>query len=163
MKRTVTKLFLVALTIFALPSITHAAGISVSGGSLKYPGNTSSVSITASGTTFNAFQGTISASGSVQVTSCSAGSALWVTQPTGTGGFVGALTSSASSFRIATCYIKATGTGSGSVSVSSVQLANNGPIVATGGDAPYFAAALPFLQLAPEEFTLHGIRLAGDA
>ena len=36
-------------------------------------------------------------------------------------------------------------------------------IVATGGDAPYFVAALPFLQLAPEEFTLHGIRLAGDA
>ncbi len=34
-------------------------------------------------------------------------------------------------------------------------------IVATGGDAPYFAAALPFLELAPEEFTHHGIRLAG--
>lgn len=36
-------------------------------------------------------------------------------------------------------------------------------IVGTGGDAPYFAAALPFLRLAPEEFTLHGIRLAGGA
>ena len=34
-------------------------------------------------------------------------------------------------------------------------------IAATGGDAPYFAAALPFLELAPEEFTHHGIRLAG--
>lgn len=34
-------------------------------------------------------------------------------------------------------------------------------IVATGGDAPYFAGALPFLELAPEEFTHHGIRLAG--
>lgn len=36
-------------------------------------------------------------------------------------------------------------------------------IVGIGGDAPFFAAALPFIQLAPEEFTLHGIRLAGGA
>ena len=34
-------------------------------------------------------------------------------------------------------------------------------VIATGGDAPFFAAALPFLELAPEEFTHHGIRLAG--
>lgn len=34
-------------------------------------------------------------------------------------------------------------------------------VVAVGGDAPFFAAALPFLHLAPEDFTLHGIRLAG--
>lgn len=34
-------------------------------------------------------------------------------------------------------------------------------VVAVGGDAPFFAAALPFLRLAPEDFTLHGIRLAG--
>lgn len=34
-------------------------------------------------------------------------------------------------------------------------------IIATGGDAPFFAAALPFLELAPEDFTHHGIRLAG--
>ena len=34
-------------------------------------------------------------------------------------------------------------------------------VVAVGGDAPFFAAALPFLQLAPADFTLHGIRLAG--
>lgn len=32
--------------------------------------------------------------------------------------------------------------------------------VATGGDAAYFAAALPFLLPASEEFTLHGIRLS---
>lgn len=36
-------------------------------------------------------------------------------------------------------------------------------IVGTGGDASFFAAALPFIQLAPEEFTFHGIRLAGGA
>ena len=35
-------------------------------------------------------------------------------------------------------------------------------LIATGGDAPYFTAALRFLELAPEEFTLHGIRLAGE-
>ena len=35
--------------------------------------------------------------------------------------------------------------------------------VVTGGDAHFFAAALPFLQLEPEQFTLHGIRLAGEA
>ena len=36
-------------------------------------------------------------------------------------------------------------------------------VLATGGDAPYFAKALPFLELAPEEFTLQGIRLAGES
>lgn len=138
MKRIATKLFLVALAVFALPSITKAAGISVSGGSLKYPGDTSSVSITASGTTFNAFQGSISSSGVIKITGCSAGTALWVTQPSGAGGFVGALTSAASSFRIATCSIRATATGSGSVSVSSVQLANSGPIVGTDGGSVGF-------------------------
>lgn len=35
-------------------------------------------------------------------------------------------------------------------------------VVATGGDAAYFAAALPFLVPAADEFTLHGIRLAGS-
>ncbi len=139
MRSNMIKLFLITLAIFALPSITKAAGISVSGGSLKYPADTSSVSITASGTTFNAFQGTISSSGVVKITSCSAGSALWVTQPTGAGGFVGALTSGASSFHIATCSIKATATGSGSVSVSGVQLANNGPIVGTDGGSVSFS------------------------
>jgi len=137
-KRIIFSFIMAILTVLLLPKFASAAGISVSGGSLTYPGNTSSVSITASGTTFNAFQGTISSSGTVKITSCSAGSALWVTQPTGAGGFVGALTSSASSFHIATCSIKATGTGGGSVSVSSVQLANNGPIVATGGDSRSF-------------------------
>lgn len=138
MKRNCLKLALITLAILALPKVTHAAGISVSGGSLKYPGDTSSVSITASGTTFNAFQGTISTSGVIKITSCSAGSALWVTQPTGAGGFVGALTSAASSFRIATCSIRATATGSGSVSVSGVQLANSGPIVGTDGGSTGF-------------------------
>jgi len=139
MKKTILTLMLSALAVLILPKAASAAGISVSGGSLKYPGNTSSVSITASGTTFNAFQGTISSSGSVAITSCSAGSALWVTQPTGAGGFVGALTSPSTSFRIATCYIKATSVGNGSISVSSVQLANNGPIVATGGGSQSFS------------------------
>ncbi|MDR0932345.1 MAG: type III pantothenate kinase [Victivallales bacterium] len=36
-------------------------------------------------------------------------------------------------------------------------------MVATGGDAPFFAAALPFLELASEEFTFCGIRLAAEA
>ena len=37
---------------------------------------------------------------------------------------------------------------------------DSGTVIATGGDAAFFAAALPFLQLAPDEFTHHGIRLA---
>ncbi len=37
----------------------------------------------------------------------------------------------------------------------------NVTVVGIGGDAPFFAAALPFLQLQGEAFTLHGIRLAG--
>ena len=136
------KKFLIALLIsFAtliLPKLALAAGVSVSGGGLKYPNDTSSVSITASGTTFNAFQGTISSSGAVKITGCTAGDALWVTKPSGAGGFVGALTSSTSSFHIATCSIKATTTGSGSVSVSGVQLANMGPIVGTDGGSVGF-------------------------
>ncbi len=139
MRSSMIKLILISLAVLALPKAASAAGISVSGGSLKYPGDTSSVSITASGTTFNAFQGTISSSGVIKITSCSAGSALWVTQPTGAGGFVGALTSAASSFRIATCSIRATATGSGSVSVSNVQLAYNGPIVGNDGGSAGFS------------------------
>lgn len=138
MKKNAIKLFLFTIALLISPRLASAAGVSVSGGSLKYPNDTSTVTITASGTTFNAFQGTISASGTVRITSCSAGSALWVTQPTGAGAFVGALTSSASSFRIATCSIKASSVGTGSVSVSGVQLANSGPIVGTDGGSVSF-------------------------
>ncbi len=136
--KNIIKLVLIACAVLILPKSASAAGIYVSGGSLKYPGDTSSVSVTASGADFNAFQGSINNSGTVKITSCSAGSALWVTQPTGSGSFVGALTSSASSFRIATCSIRATAIGSGSVSVSGVQLANKGPIVGTDGGSVSF-------------------------
>lgn len=135
-------LLICLLTVFAvliIPKVTLAAGISVSGGALKYAGDESNVTITASGATFNAFSGTISASGSVKVTACTPGDALWVTKPSGTGSFAGALTSATTSFRIATCHIKASTTGSGSISVSGVQLANKGPIVGTDSGSQSFS------------------------
>jgi len=138
MKKLVFAFILSSFAILVLPKLAFAAGVSVSGGSLKYPGDTSTVSITASGATFNAFQGTISSSGVVKITGCTAGSATWVTQPTGAGSFVGMVTSAVSSFRIATCSIKATAIGSGSVSVSGVDLDNNGSTVGTSGGSTGF-------------------------
>lgn len=35
-------------------------------------------------------------------------------------------------------------------------------LIATGGDAPFFTEALPFLQPAPEDFTHQGIRIAAN-
>jgi len=141
MKKLLTTFGLLAfgLILFLLPRSAFAAGISVSGGYLEYPGDTSSVAIIASGATFNGFQGTISTSGSISITSCYAGDALWVSKPTGTGSFAGALTGQVSSFRIATCYISANYVGYGSVSVSGVQLTNSsGAYVGTSGGSKGF-------------------------
>lgn len=139
--------FLIALTTgltaFGLLVFTAttalAAGIGPSGGGSHTVGSSFSVSIVASGTTFNAFRGTISVSGPVS-SSISPGGASWA--PGGTpkigGTFEGGITSPASSFTIATLTLKGTSVGSGSVSVGGVELVNNGVIVASGGGSTSF-------------------------
>ncbi|MFA7253002.1 MAG: hypothetical protein WC107_00430 [Patescibacteria group bacterium] len=139
MKKIFMGVILLSLSSLWFPEPALAAGISVSGGSPKYVGDQFSVSVMASGATFNAFSGTISSSGSLKIVGCNAGDALWVTKPTGAGSFAGALTTATSSFKIATLTVKAASTGSGSISVSGVQLANKGPIVGTNGGSVSFS------------------------
>ncbi|MFA6963136.1 MAG: fibronectin type III domain-containing protein [Patescibacteria group bacterium] len=127
------------LSVLFLPTLAMAAGISVSSGSLKYPGDEATGTVTASGTTFNAFSGTIGSGGVIKIVSCSPGDALWVNKPNGAGSFAGALTEPVSSFRIASCKLRASTTGSGTFSVSGVSLADKGPIVGTDGDSTSFS------------------------
>lgn len=133
MKKIFLGLVVFLLGIVSLPESAFAAGIYPSGGGTKYVGDDVSIAISASGATFNAFSGTISVSGSVKVISCSPGDALWVTKPSGVGGFAGALTDSTGSFRIATLKVRGTGVGTGRVSISGVKLANKGAIVGSEG------------------------------
>lgn len=130
---------LVAVVLVLLPlNVSAAGGIYASGGGAKTVGQTFYVSITASGATFNALEGTISVSGPVRIVSFSAGSATWMTSPSNGAHFVGMLTSPTSSLRVATIGLKGTSAGSGAVSVSSVQLANGGSIVGTGASGTSF-------------------------
>lgn len=115
-----------------------AGGIYASSGGSHVEGDTFSVTIRASGATFNAFQGTISVSGSATVVSIGAGSATWVKQPSNGGQFVGMVTSSTTSLTIATVRLKAGKPGTGSVNVSGVSLANNGAVVGTGAGGTSF-------------------------
>ena len=131
-----TLVFILTLSAIALPIPAFAAGISVSGGGgTKYVGDDVSLSITASGSTFNAFSGTISVSGPMKIISCSPSKALWVKEPSSTGDFAGALTDSTSSFKISTCKVRGTGVGTGRLSISSVKLANKGEIVGSNGSS----------------------------
>lgn len=134
MKKFTASFIIMAFLAILLPKSAFAAGVSLSSGGAKYAGDEFYVTVTASGTTFNAFSGTISQSGSLKIIGCTAGDALWVNKPTGTGSFAGALTTATSSFKIATLKVRANSTGAGSISVGGVQLANKGPIVGTGGD-----------------------------
>lgn len=138
MKKLALLLFasLIALTIFT--PAKAAGGIFSSGGGSHVEGETFTVSVRASGATFNAFQGTISISGPVTVVSFGAGSATWVRQPSNGGQFVGMVTSSTSSLAIASIRLKGTRAGSGSVSVSGVSLANNGSAVGSGAGGTSF-------------------------
>lgn len=131
MKRLILILF--TLSILLPASRVFAAGISVSAGSSGYVGDSVTVTITASGTTFNAFSGTIGISGPISVTATYPGDALWVTKPDGAGSFAGALTDSTTSFRIARLTVRGTGIGTGHVSISGAKLADKGPVVGTDG------------------------------
>ena len=130
---------LAALTLIMLPLKSNAAGgIYASGGGEKSVGQTFYVTVTASGATFNALEGTISVSGPVNIISFSAGSATWMSVPANGVHFVGMLTSPVDSLRVATIGLKGTSVGSGSVSVSSVQLANGGSVTGTGAGSASF-------------------------
>jgi hypothetical protein len=137
-KKILATLCVLGLAVFVMPKTALAAGISVSGGGTKYVGDNATVTITASGTTFNAFSGSIAVSGAAKIVSCSPGDALWVQKPTGAGSFAGALTNATSSFRIATCTVKGSTTGTGKLTVSGVKLANTGAIVGSDGGSASF-------------------------
>ena len=134
MKKILAILGLASLIGLSFPQSTFAAGISVSGGGKITVGQSATVNIVASGAEFNAFQGSISVSGSISVTSFSVGSANWMTQPSANGSFSGALLGQkVTSFTIATVKVKGTGVGSGAVTVSGVILKNGAATVGTSG------------------------------
>lgn len=139
MKKILASISLIALLALVIPSQALAAGISVSGGGSKTVGQTFTANVVASGGEFNAFQGSIAVSGPLSVTSFSAGSANWITQPSANGTFSGALLGQkVTSFTIATIKLRATGVGTGSVSVSSVILKNGATTLSTSGGSASF-------------------------
>jgi hypothetical protein len=148
MKKLLMILMGVLISISTLPiGADAAAGIFPSGGGSKTVGQSFSVSVVASGGTFNAFQGTISVSGPVSVLSVSAGSAdTWMSRPSNGGTFSGALLGrTATSLTIATLSLKGTSVGSGSVSVSGVSLLNGATTVSNSGGSTSFT-----IQRAPD-------------
>lgn len=146
MKKIISSVLLLLLTSVLLPVNTLAAGgIYASGGGTKTVGQTFTVTVSASGATFNALEGTISVSGPVSVVSFSAGSATWVTPPSNGAHFKGMILPATSSLRVATIKLKATGVGSGAVNVSAVRLANAGADVGSGAGSAGFT-----IQKAPD-------------
>ena len=116
------------------PQGALAAGISASGGGKYATGQQFTITVRASGTTFDSLQGTISVSGPVQIVSFSGGGATWLPgKAPGNGNqFVG-IVNPTSSLTVATIKLKGTKEGSGSVTVSGVKLARSGAYV--GSDA----------------------------
>lgn len=128
------------LIIALLPVTALAAGsITPSGGGKFAAGTTFTITVKASGATFDSLQGKISVSGSVSIVSFSAGSATWLPgkAPANNNQFVG-ISSATSSLTVATIKLKGTKEGSGSVSVSGVRLARSGGEVGTGGGSTSF-------------------------
>lgn len=124
-----------------------AAGIFSSGGGNFVVGEKFSVTVTASGTTFDSLQGTISVSGPVDVVSFSPGSATWLPGKSPGNGqqFVG-ITSATGSLTVAKITLKGNKEGSGSVNVSGVKLASKGQVVATdAGGASFKIGRAPVL------------------
>ena len=139
MKRLLTFFIIIALFCTLIPKAAHAAGgIYASGGGKTTVGGSLTVTVTASGATFNALEGTISINGPVSVSSFSAGGATWLTAPGNGVHFKGMVIGGTSSLRVATIKLKANGVGSGAVSVGSVRLANNGAEVGSGAGSASF-------------------------
>lgn len=151
MKKIIAMVVLAVLTISIIPQKSFAAGgIYASGGGTKTVGQSFTITVSASGAAFNALEGTISISGPVSVSSFSAGNATWITAPSNGVHFVGMVTGGTDSLRVATIKLKATGVGSGSVSVGAVKLANGGSVTGTGtGSADFSIAKAPDLPGAP--------------
>lgn len=140
MQKNLFRTLLLTLTLLILPLNTYAAGgIFASGGGTYTVGQTFTITVAASGATFDSLQGTISVSGPVSVVSFSAGSATWLPgkTPTNGGQFVG-ITSATSSLTVATIKLKGTSAGTGSVSVSGAKLASSGAVVGTSGGSASF-------------------------
>ena len=102
----------------AADSVHAAGGVFPSGGGTKTVGQTFTVSVNASGTTFDSLQGIISVSGPVSVVSFAAGGATWLPGKTPANGsqFVGIATAT-NSLNVATITLKATAEGSGAETV----------------------------------------------
>lgn len=141
------RLFLIALTLLTAinfyPTTSLAAGgIYPSGGGSKTVGQTFTVTVSASGATFDTVHGAISISGPVSVVSFTAGSATWIAAPTNGGTFDGAyLGQKQTSATIATIKLKATAVGSGAVTTSGVSLKNAGSVVGTGSSSASYTIA----------------------
>lgn len=146
MKKLIIGSLIGLLILMFLPiSATAAGGIYASGGGTKTVGQTFTVSVVASGATFNALEGTISVSGPVSISSFSPGGATWTSTPANGVHFVGMVAGGTDSLTVATIKLRATSTGSGAVSVSSVRLANAGSEVGSGAGSVSFT-----IQEAPD-------------
>jgi hypothetical protein len=126
----------------AVPGFSHAAsaGIFASGGGSKTAGTNFTITVTASGTSFDSVVGTIKVTGPVTIVSFSPGSATWLPgyTPANGKGFAG-LTSATSSLTVAQITLRGNSDlGSGSVTVSGVQLAKSGSIVGTAAGSTSF-------------------------
>lgn len=133
-------LFLSFMFLLSPLSPVYAAGsITPSGGGKYNAGATFTITVKASGATFDSLQGTISVSGPVSILSFSAGSATWLPgkAPANKNQFVG-IVSATSNLTVATIKLKGTSTGSGSVSVTGARLARSGAEVGTGGGSTSF-------------------------
>ena len=157
MRKVISIMLISALALLWLPTKSLAAGgIYASGGGSKTVGESFTVTVSASGATFNALEGTISVSGPVSVISFSAGSATWTSIPANGTHFVGMIIPATDSLRVATIKLKATGVGSGAVSISSVRLANAGSEVGSGaGSASFSIAKAPQLATVTVTSTSH--------
>ncbi|MEX1052148.1 MAG: hypothetical protein WEC83_02035, partial [Patescibacteria group bacterium] len=134
-RRLVLSAVIVGLAVMLWPLSALAAGsITASGGGTFTNGSTFTMTVKASGATFDSLQGTISVTGPVSIVSFSAGGATWLPgkTPANNSQFVG-ITSSTSSLTVATIKLKGTKEGSGKVTVSGVRLAKSGSEVGTGG------------------------------
>ncbi len=148
MKKFMITLVLSALFIMIMPfKAQAAAGIFASGGGTKTVGQSFTITVTASGATFDSFKGNISVNGPVKIISFSAGSAdFWKPAPANNTSFNGALLGrKTTSQTIATIKLQGTSAGSGSVSVSGASLLNAGSVVGSGSGGASFT-----IQKAPE-------------
>lgn len=130
----------VGVILNLLPQAALAAGsITPSGGTSVQNGQTFTITVRASGATFDSLQGTISVSGPVSIVSFSAGGATWLPgkAPANNTQFVG-IVSPTSNLTVATIRLKGTKEGSGSVSVSGVRLARSGAEVGNSGGSTKF-------------------------